>query len=296
MTNHIHNLELHKYPSTRHLEGSQLQAGDAGHGKSTKRGDPRVAYASLAGRPIVVEEKLDGANAGISFGAGAELLLQSRGHYLAGGGRERQFGIFKRWAAAHDATLIERLGERYVMYGEWMAKKHSVFYNRLPHFFCEFDIYDRSREVFLSTQARTALLGNAPVLSVPVLYAGIAPPTIAELLCFLRPSLAKDTQWRGDFENTVKREELDLAKCWAQADKSDLAEGLYIKVEEDGVVSGRYKWVRSDFVQAILDSNMHHSQQPFVPNQLAEGVDIYAPQLTKNWQDLGLITVKGSTS
>ncbi|HEX8614595.1 MAG TPA: RNA ligase family protein [Telluria sp.] len=294
MTNFVHNLELHKYPSTRHLEGSQLQQGDDGFGKPHKRRDPRAAYASLAGRTIVVEEKLDGANAGLSFSEGAELLLQSRGHYLAGGGRERQFSIFKRWAAAHESALLERLGDRYVMYGEWMGKKHSVFYNRLPHLFCEFDIYDRHKAVFLSTAARAALLGDAPVLAVPVLYAGVAPPRLADLKALIRCSLAKSDRWRHDFEATVAREGLDLATCWAQADKSDLAEGLYIKVEEDGVVTARYKWVRGDFVQAILDAKMHHSQQPYVPNQLAPGVDIYAPRLTTTWEDLGLVT-EGAT-
>lgn len=276
MTNHIQNLELYKYPSTRHLQGSQLQEGDAG----------RLPYSALAGRTIVVEEKLDGANCGVSFGRGAELLLQSRGHYLVGGGRERQFGILKRWAAVHADALLEQLGDQYVMYGEWMGKKHSIFYNHLPHFFCEFDIYDRSGEVFLSTAARAALLGEAPVLAVPVLFAGTAPPKMKDLLALVGPSLAKTANWKRDFEAVVRREGHDLAKCWGQADKSDLAEGLYVKVEEEGVVSARYKWVRGDFVQAILDSKMHHSQQPFVPNQLAPQVDIYAPRLTTTWAGL----------
>ncbi len=290
MTNYIQNLELHKYPSTQHLEGSQLQKGDTGFKQSGKRSDPKAAYRALAGRYIVVEEKLDGANAGVSFGVGAELLLQSRGHYLVGGGRERQFGLFKRWAAVQESALLGCLGDQYVMYGEWMGKKHSVFYNRLPHYFCEFDVYDRSSRVFLSTAARRALIGAAPVLAVPVLYAGIAPPRLEDLLAMVRPSLAKTAQWRRDFESTVAREGLDLARCWSQADKSDLAEGLYIKVEDEGVVSARYKWVRGDFVQAILDSQMHHSQQPFIPNQLADGVDIYAPRLSTTWEDLGSIT------
>jgi 1-acyl-sn-glycerol-3-phosphate acyltransferase len=293
MTNFVHNLELQKYPSTRHLEGSQLQQGDDGFDRPGKRGDPRAAYAALAGRTIVVEEKLDGANAGVSFSAGGELLLQSRGHYLAGGGRERQFSIFKRWAAAHESALLACLGDRYVMYGEWMGKKHSVFYNQLPHLFCEFDIVDRETRRFLSTAARAALLGEAPVLAVPVLYAGVAPARLADLKALIRVSLAKSGRWREDFEATVEREGLDLARCWAQADKSDLAEGLYIKVEQDGMVVERYKWVRSDFVQAILDSKMHHSQQPYVPNQLAPGVDIYAPRLSTTWHDLGLLTEGG---
>lgn len=286
MTNpSIHNLELFKYPSTRHLEGSQLQPGDAGFGKAPSRNDARLPYAALAGRTIVVEEKLDGANAGISFGAGAELLLQSRGHYLAGGGRERQFSVLKRWAAAHEEALLACLGDRYIAYGEWMGKKHSIFYDHLPHLFCEFDIFDRSAGIFLSTAERALLLAPAPVLAVPVLYEGTAPRRLGDLLELLKPSLAKTAHWRRNFEAAVLREQLDLAKCWAQADKSDLAEGLYIKVEEEGQVVGRYKWVRGDFTQAILDANMHHSQQPFVPNQLALGADIYAPVLTMGWKE-----------
>ncbi|HYE40796.1 MAG TPA: DNA ligase, partial [Ramlibacter sp.] len=57
-------------------------------------------------------------------------------------------------------------------------------------------------------------------------------------------------------------------------------------------VEGRYKWVRSDFVQAILDSGSHHSQRPMLPNQLAEGVDLYAPRPLVTWEDLGLQTVR----
>lgn len=282
----IQHLVLHKYPSTRHLEGSQLQQGDTGYQRAARRDDPRVPYSALAGRHIVVEEKLDGANAGLSFGAGGEMLLQSRGHYLAGGGRERQFSIFKRWAAAHENALLARLGDRFVLYGEWLGKKHSMFYNHLPHLFCEFDIYDRSEATFLSTDARATLLADAPVLPVPVLYAGPAPRRLADLLALLRPSLAKTAGWKADFEATVAREGHDLAASWRQADKSDLAEGLYIKVEENGVVTGRYKWVRADFVQAILDADIHHSRQPFIPNQLAPGVDLYAPRLTTTWKDL----------
>ena len=289
MTNTLQNLELHKYPATRHLQGSQLQKGDTGFNQGGRRRDVKAPYAMLSGRTIVVEEKLDGANVGISFSPGGELLLQSRGHYLAGGGRERQYALFKRWAAVHESALLACLGDRYVLYGEWMGKKHSVFYNHLPHYFCEFDIYDRTGKVFLSTEARAALLTGTPVLAVPVMHAGVAPKRMADLLAWLQPSLAKTAHWRRDFDAVVAREKLDLQRCWSQADTSDLAEGLYVKVEQGGVVSARYKWVRSDFVQAILDSKMHHSQQPFVPNQLAPGVDIFAPRLNMTWEGLGLI-------
>lgn len=272
-TQFIQNLELHKYPRTAHLDGSRLQHGDAGH----------VPYAAIAGRPIVVEEKLDGGNTGVSFSPAAELLLQSRGHYLTGGGRERQFNLFKSWATAHEAPLLGVLEDRYIMYGEWLHKKHSVFYDRLPAYFNEFDIWDRSRRVFLSTDARRALLADAPVLPVPVLFRGTAPRKLADLMALIGPSLGKSPRWRSVFESVVEREGFDLGKAWKMADKSDRMEGLYIKVEEDGEVVDRLKLVRSDFVQAILEADQHHSTQPFIPNQLIEGVDIFAPRITVRW-------------
>ena len=79
---------LHKYPRTHHLEGSRLQPGDE---------DSRsVPFASLAGRHLVIEEKLDGANAGLSFDAEGRLRLQSRGHFLAGGSRENHRRVSRR--------------------------------------------------------------------------------------------------------------------------------------------------------------------------------------------------------
>jgi len=107
----IQSIPLFKYPRTPHLEGSRLQPGDDA--------SDQVPLRALEGRHVVIEEKLDGANSAVSFSAAAELLLQSRGHYLVGGGSERQFNLLKVWAAAHEARLLERLEDRYVLFGEW---------------------------------------------------------------------------------------------------------------------------------------------------------------------------------
>nr|WP_297350622.1 RNA ligase family protein [uncultured Caldimonas sp.] len=279
-----HSIPLLKYPRTAHLEGSRLQEGDDA--------SDQVRLASLAGQYVVLEEKLDGANCAISFTSGGELLLQSRGHYLTGGGSERQFNLLKPWAAAHEAELLSRLEDRFVMYGEWCYAKHSCWYDRLPAYFLEFDIYDRREGRFLSTAARRALLDGSAIVSVPVLYEGPMPRTVKELRQFVRPSLAKSTAWRQQLEHAVQREGQSLALVHRQTDLSDLAEGLYAKTESAAHVEGRYKWVRSDFVQAILDSGSHHSQRPILPNQLAEGVDLYAPRPLVTWEDLGLHTVR----
>ena len=271
---HLSSLDILKYPRTPHLQGSRLQAGDD---------NDAVPYEHLSGRHIVVEEKLDGANSALSFSNDGALLLQSRGHYLQidqMGGRERQFNAFKQWARAHEAALLQLLEDRYVMYGEWLYAKHSVFYDALPHWFAEFDIWDRRRACFLDTPARHALLADVPV----VLYSGAAPKRMKDLLALIAPSLGRSGHWRAAFEQIVQRQRLDRELCWRQTDPSDCAEGLYIKVEEHGQTTERYKFVRSDFVQVILNSGSHHSERPIVPNGLRDGVDIFAGNIDKTWR------------
>ncbi|APE50065.1 DNA ligase [Delftia sp. HK171] len=273
----LSSVEILKYPRTPHLRGSRLQSGDQ---------DDAVPYERLAGRHIVVEEKLDGANAALSFAGDGQLLLQSRGHYLDSerpGGRERQFNLFKQWAQAHEGALLSLLDDRYQVFGEWMYAKHSLFYDALPHWFCEFDIWDRSAQCFLDTPCRHALLAGVPVVSVPVLYSGVAPRRMQDLLALLAPSLGRSARWRQAFEQVVARQKLDLPLCWRQTDGSELAEGLYLKVEEGGQTVARYKFVRPDFVQVILDSGSHHSERPIVPNGLREGADIFAADISKSW-------------
>ncbi len=260
---------LLKYPRTPHLEGSRLQPGDEDLSQ--------VPFAALAGRHIVVEEKLDGANSGLSFGDDAELLVQSRGHYLTGGAREKHFNLLKSWGATHETALFDVLGSRYVMYGEWMYAKHTVFYDRLPHYFVEFDLFDTERGVFLSTAARREVLRGSPVVSVPVLYDGPAPERLDDLLALVGPSLAKSPSWRRSLRQVAVQHRLDPDLVAAQTQGSDLSEGLYVKVEQDDETTGRLKWVRAGFVQTIAADDTHWMSRPVVPNQLAPGVDLFAP-------------------
>ena len=67
-----------KYPRTPHLVGSRLQAGDEDLAA--------LPFARVLGHYAVIEEKVDGANVAVSFTEEGEMLLQSRGHYLTGGG------------------------------------------------------------------------------------------------------------------------------------------------------------------------------------------------------------------
>ncbi len=256
---------MHKYPRTPHLSGSALQRGD----------DPdTVPFRDLRGRPITVEEKLDGANCAVSFAPSGELLLQSRGHYLTGGPRERHFALLRAWAARWEVELYEVLGDRYVVYGEWLYAKHTVFYDRLPHYFHEFDVLDRERGVFRATAARRRLLDGRPLVSVPVLYEGPAGSE-AHLASLVAPSVYKSEGWRDTLRSEVEARGQRLDLVLGQTEDSDLSEGLYVKWEDDDVVHGRYKLVRQGFVQTLLDGDGHWQSRPILPNRLAPGVDLF---------------------
>jgi hypothetical protein len=259
-------LKMVKYPRTQHLEGSRLQAGDEDLSG--------VRFAEVKGMHLVVEEKIDGANAGIRFDASGKLHLQSRGHFLAGGPREKHFNLFKQWAMTLAGDLFDILSDRYVLYGEWLYAKHTVYYDALPHYFMEFDILDLEREEFLSTPRRREMLDGLAIASVPVLHEGEVA-TLDDLTAFVRPSLYKTANWREAMARTAVERGIDPSQAAAETDGSDLAEGLYIKAEAEGKVVGRYKWVRHDFLNAIMDSGTHWLRRPVLPNGLADGADLF---------------------
>jgi hypothetical protein len=257
-----------KYPRTPHLEGSRAQPGDEDM--------DAVPFSAVRGKPLVVEEKVDGANAGLRFDGSGELYLQSRGHFLTGGAREKHFAMFKQWATAHASVLFARLGARYALYGEWLYAKHTVFYDALSHFFLEYDVLDIERECFLSTTARRELLRGLPIVSVPVLWEG-APRRLEEVTAHVGPSRMKSPRWRQALTLAAERLGLDPARIRRETDPSDDMEGLYVKHEENGQVLGRYKYIRLSFLTSVVDSGSHWLTRPVVPNELAPGVDVFAP-------------------
>lgn len=256
--------DIKKYPRTPHLEGSRLQPGDEDLSQ--------VRFSEIAGRNLVVEEKCDGANSAISFSEVGELLLQSRGHYLTGGYRERHFNLMKQWANVHKDIFYQVLGNRYIMYGEWMYAKHTVFYDRLPHYFLEFDIYDRSSGIFLDTPSRRQLTKQMPIVSVPVLSEGIFTEQ-KKLLDLLGPSSYISGDPIKCLQKVSEELGLDADRQCRETEASGMMEGLYIKIEENGQVTERLKYVRTSFLQSIFISETHWIDRPIVPNQLAVPVE-----------------------
>lgn len=260
-------MEILKYPRTHHIRGSRLQTGDDDLSI--------IPFASIAGKHIVVEEKMDGANSAISFDADGKMLLQSRGHYLTGGAKEKHFDLFKVWAATHREVLKQGLGSRYICYGEWLFAKHTIFYDALPHYWFEFDVYDRDEQRFLSTPRRQAFLQGLPIVSARVLFSGKAK-TYRDLSGLIESSLYISNRH-------IENLKMQAAKCgvsdetaFKETDRNSAMEGLYIKVEEDGMVTARYKLIRESFITAVVDSESHWRDRPVIPNMLLADVNIFA--------------------
>lgn len=266
----MEEITLKKYPRTPHLEGSRLQPGDEDLSQ--------VPFSVIRDRYIVVEEKIDGANTAISFDEEGELKLQSRGHYLTGGYRERHYNFLKQWANLHKDAFFEVLGTRYIMYGEWMYAKHTVYYDKLPHYFLEFDIFDREEGIFLETARRHEMLKDLPVVSVPVLKRGKFRKK-EDLLNLLGASCYISDEKLEHLRQTARRLGLDEELQCRQTDPSNLMEGLYIKVEENGQVVDRMKFVRASFLQTVELSQSHWLDRPIIPNGLGVEMEkLYLPR------------------
>lgn len=266
--------EIIKYPRTHHIEGSRLQPGDEDL--------ENVAFSEIAGKHLVVEEKMDGANCGISFTNDGKLRLQSRGHCLTGGPREKHFALFKSWAHTFENELRGILLNRFIMYGEWLYAKHTVFYNHLTHYFLEFDIFDKISGMFLSTEDRKIMIEKLPFIRmVPVLFEG-KMKLMDELLSLIGPSYFIEGDHLNDVRKISRNLDLEEDRVIRETDSTNLMEGLYIKVERDGVVKQRYKFVRAQFLATVIKSESHWLQRPIVPNQLAGGIDLFSFPTGKN--------------
>jgi len=252
-----------KYPRTPHLQGSRLQPGDEDMSQRP--------FSDLVGRHVVLEEKIDGANSAVSFSVNGELRLQSRGHFLTGGYRERHYDLLKQWAAAQQEKLYKVLGRRYIMYGEWMYAKHSIYYDLLPHYFMEFDVLDREKGKFLDTPSRHELLKNLSVCHVPILASGHFS-SMDDILKHLGDSNYISTNHIEHLRDDAARLGLDADQICRETDAARTMEGIYIKVEENGEVVDRMKYVRSSFLQTVETPQTQWIDRPIVPNRITQTI------------------------
>jgi ATP-dependent RNA circularization protein (DNA/RNA ligase family) len=211
-------MNFFRFPHTPHL--AWLEEG-------TPR-DDKVLIPSkveaLLSQPLIVEEKVDGANLGISFSVSGELQVQNRGQYLMEP-YDGQFEKLNNWLPPRFDRLFDALGGELLLFGEWCAARHSIYYDRLPDWLLVFDVYDLHEKRFFSTQRRDELarqLGLHTVLQ-----------------------LAK-----GRFTLSRLKELLDahLSQYY-----DGPMEGIVVRTEEGGWLKTRAKLVSAQFTQNIVE-------------------------------------------
>ncbi len=196
---------------------------------------PAEAQAFLSA-PVVAEEKVDGANLGLSFDAPGRFRAQNRGNFLDGR-LTGQWGGLRGWMARHEPALREHLPPGVMLFGEWCFARHSIAYAQLPDWFLGFDVLDAKSDRFWSSERRDALLARAGLCAIRRVAAGrLAAGEVRALL-------AQDSAY-GPVP----------------------LEGVYLRREAEGWLQQRTKVVRAEFVQAIGE---HWSRGELAANQLA---------------------------
>lgn len=206
-----------RFPSTPHLVWL---------GQTTVPRDEKLLSASderalLAGE-VLVEEKIDGANMGLSLNEDGTLLAQNRGQYLTAP-YTGQFARLPEWLIQHEEEVSSQLDAPLILFGEWSAARHSIRYDRLPDWFLLFDVYDRVAGRFWSSRRRDALAAAAGLAIVPTLLRG--QTDLAELEQLLAEGSSKYRA--GPMEGlVVRRETKDWCECRAKLVRADFTQAI----------------------------------------------------------------------
>ncbi len=219
------------FPHTPHL--AWLAAG-------TPRADKVMSIeercAFLDG-PILVEEKVDGANLGLSFDKDGNIRAQNRGGYILPPW-SGQFSKLGSWVSYRLDTLFDGLGSDLILFGEWLAVVHSIEYASLPDWFLGFDVFDRRTGKFWSVAERDRLLLHMDLVRVPSV-----------------------TDGRFSLQQLVDR--LSTSKSRVSDGRP---EGFYLRREFGRNRAVRAKLVRADFTQSIRE---HWSRRQLRSNRLS---------------------------
>ena len=117
-----------------------------------------------------VQEKIDGANCGMSWTSGP--VVRNRNNILKKGYMEKetpaklQFRSTWNWIHEHGKEIRDISKEvmsPVTLYGEWMYAVHSLEYNKLPDVFIAYDIYSVEDKQFLAPDVVERLLSKTTI-------------------------------------------------------------------------------------------------------------------------------------
>lgn len=230
---------IHKFPRTRHL----FNIGSASRDDLILSSSDAQAFlqASDPATTIIVEEKVDGANLGISLDSSGTFKVQNRSHYV-NSKSHAQFKKLDKWLDDHHEGLGAVLDSansqpgRWILYGEWLFAKHSIHYTTLPDLFLAFDLFDTKTGTFLSQEALSERLKGTNIHQVARLGA----------------------------ESLDEQSLLDMVRTQKSNFYDGVIEGVYLRRQSDGKTIDRAKIVRSDFIAG----DEHWNRRGLTPNIL----------------------------
>lgn len=208
--------DFFRFPHTPHL----VWLGE-GFPRDDKIMSSKEVAAMLKG-DVLVEEKLDGANLGLSFTSDGRLLVQNRGQYL-NYPFNGQFSKLRQWLDSHESLLSSYIDSTSIVFGEWCAARHSIGYEKLPDWYLMFDVYDRKACKFWSTSRRNKL---ADKLGLKVV-----------------PQISKGKFSLDSIKNLVLKTKSEYS--------NELVEGVVVRNDSELWCESRAKLVRPDFTQSI---------------------------------------------
>jgi hypothetical protein len=219
---------IEKFPRTRHLM-------DAGGGAVTR--DDLVmstedAKAWVCGKTLVVEEKIDGANLGISLAADYTPRFQNQSHFVNSATATHWRGLDRWWSENGSMVCTVLEPERHVLFGEWMEAKHSIYYTALPGYFIAFDVFDQVEGRFFSRAALHKLLEPTGIPTIRIITEQLFDSP-RQVLTFLDTISAYGAR-RDD-----------------ALDEDAPVEGVCLGIDEGDWLRDRCKIVRPDFIQGM---------------------------------------------
>lgn len=218
---------FHKFPSTPYIE---FQKGTIRKEKVLTEKEIEM----ILSQRIYVEEKIDGANLGISFDCEGNPLLQNRGSYLypplAG-----QWKLLDGWIKQYENRMFDVLTDEYILFGEWCYATHSICYDALPDWFVGFDILEKKSNRFLNVPKRNLMMNQIGISTVPL--------------------LGKGTFTLEQLKNFFGKSRFGNEEC----------EGIYLRQDGVDYLNYRAKIVREDFRQNI---DIHWSKKRMTYNRI----------------------------
>ena len=218
------------FPKIPHLPGSRTGASDRTAPPELSR---RCTAQSKSGDTIVVEEKLDGSCVAVAK-LGGEIVALGREGFRANESENPGRQMFARWVSAKAQRFSNALQDGEWLVGEWLALAHSTRYRLRHEAFVAFDLF-----------TPTGALGTSPL----------------------------DARLGSEFARPARLHTGDAISIHAIDERLgahgahgalDAVEGAVWRVERDGLVLHRAKFVRAGKVDgAFLPEN---SGQPAVWN------------------------------